>query len=157
MKKLSKKGFTLIELLAVIVILAIVAAVTMTVVVPMISGKNVDGAISSVKNMNSQIMGACQDSLTSDIMTPAHGTFAGTVTNPASGTVANCTSGTCTISFSATDLKGMNISGEMPASFSATMTNCNITGETVTFGNTGQFKDLVIVMDANGVVKQQTE
>ena len=155
MKKLNKKGFTLIELLAVIVILAIVAAVTMTVVVPMINGKNVDGAVSSVRNMNSQIMGACQDSLTAEIMNPAHGTFAGTVTNPASGTVANCTSGTCSISFSATDLKGMNISGEMPASFTATMTNCNITSETVTFGTTGQFKDLVIIMDANGVVKKQ--
>ncbi len=153
MKKLNKKGFTLIELLAVIVILAIVAAVTMTVVIPLISGKNVDGAISSVRNMNSQIIGACQDSLTADIIeTPAHGTFAGTVTG---GTVSDCTTGTCSISFSAADLKGMNISGEMPASFEATMTNCNITGETVTFGTTGQFKDLVIVMDANGVVKQQ--
>ncbi len=157
MKKLNKKGFTLIELLAVIVILAIVAAVTMTVVIPLISGKNVDGAVSSVRNMNSQIIGACQDSLTADIMggTPAHGTFAGSVTSPSSGTVANCTSGTCTISFSATDLKGMNISGEMPATFTATMTNCNITSETVTFGTTGQFANLTIVMDANGVVKKQ--
>jgi len=152
MKKLNKKGFTLIELLAVIVILAIVAAVTMTVVIPLINGKNVDGAVSSVRNMNSQIMGACQDSLTASIMEPAHGTFAGTV---ASGTLADCTTGTCTIDFSAADLKGMSISGEMPASFEATMTKCNITAETVTFGDSGQFSGLTIVMDANGVVKQQ--
>ena len=51
MKKMNKKGFTLIELLAVIVILAIVAAVTMTVIVPMISGKDLEGAESSVGKM----------------------------------------------------------------------------------------------------------
>ena len=65
MKKLNKKGFTLIELLAVIVILAIVAAVTMTVVVPLSNGKAADGAESSAKNMINQVMGACQDSLSS--------------------------------------------------------------------------------------------
>ena len=59
MKKMNKKGFTLIELLAVIVILAIVAAVTMTVVVPMISGKDEEGAIASVSNMRQQIVNAC--------------------------------------------------------------------------------------------------
>ena len=98
MKKMNKKGFTLIELLAVIVILAIVAAVSMTVVVPMIGDRKEEAAISSVKNMVNQITGACQDTLTADIMAPAHGTFSGTVSG--NGTLESCTTGTCTITFS---------------------------------------------------------
>ena len=71
MKRMNKKGFTLIELLAVIVILAIVAAVTMTVVVPMISGKNEDGAITSVKEINKAVANACS----ADGASTAYGVF----------------------------------------------------------------------------------
>ena len=149
MKKLNKKGFTLIELLAVIVILAIVAAVTMTVVVPMINEQPKKAAESSTRNMVNQIMGACQDTLTSEIMAPSHGTFAGTVTSPASGTASDCATGTCTISFSSTNLKDMNISGEMPKTFTATMTKCNMSTATVEFED-GQFDGITVALGADG-------
>ena len=142
MKKMNKKGFTLIELLAVIVILAIVAAVSMTVVVPMIGGRKEEAAISSVKNMVNQITGACQDTLTADIMAPAHVTFSGTFSGD--GTLESCTTGTCTITFSKTDLRAMNISGDLPSTFTnVVMNKCNITSGDVSFGaKDGQFANI---------------
>jgi len=141
MKRLNKKGFTLIELLAVIVILAIVAAVSMTVIVPMINGQAGKGAESSAKNMISQVIGACQDTLTTDIMAPSHGTF------PTDAAYATCATGTCTdVTFSATQLQAMNISGEMPNSFTATLTNCNITKATIVFTE-GQFAGYTVSLN----------
>ena len=155
MKKLNKKGFTLIELLAVIVILAIVAAVTMTVVIPMITGKNKDGAKASVRNMINQTMSACQDTLTADIMEPAHGEFPAAYVACVGGECtdqqkdADCALGTCTDkTLTAAQLQAMNISGDMPSSFTFTMTKCNITAAEVAF-TAGEFNGLTVTL-ANG-------
>ena len=156
MKKLNKKGFTLIELLAVIVILAIVAAVTMTVVVPMIAGKNKDGAKASARNMINQVMSACQDTLTADIMDPAHGEFPASYVTCVGNSectdaqkAADCALGTCSDkTLTAAQLQAMNISGDMPNSFTFTMTKCNMTAASVEF-TTGEFAGLTVAL-ANG-------
>ena len=156
MKKLNKKGFTLIELLAVIVILAIVAAVTMTVVVPMIAGKNKDGALASARNMINQAMGACQDTLTADIMEPSHGRFPAAyvpcngIADGCASAATDCAVGTCTDkTFTAAQIQAMNISGDMPSTFKLTMTKCNVTAATVSF-TAGEFSGITITL-ADGV------
>ncbi len=143
----NKKGFTLIELLAVIVILAIVAAVTMLVIVPKITESRESAAKSSVANMVSQIVGACQDMGVTDVMpTPAHGTF------PTGTSYANCSNSTgcSSVSFSAAQLQAMNISGDMPSTFTASMTDCKITSGSVAF-TAGQFNGMSFTI-TNGVV-----
>ncbi len=152
MKRLNKKGFTLIELLAVIVILAIVAAVTMTVVIPMISSKPKEAAQTSISNMRQQIVNACSGLGVEGVPgADLYGTFAGTVTAPASGTVNDCLTGTCTMTFTATNLSDMKISGELPQTSSVSFNKCSITGGTFTFSATeGQFKGLTVTLDGNG-------
>ena len=151
MKKMNKKGFTLIELLAVIVILAIVAAVTMTVIVPMISGKNEDGAITSVSNMRQQIVNACSGLGVEGIpgAEDMYGTFDGTVDGGADK--KTCLTGTCKITFTAAQLAAMNISGELPETAVIEFNKCSITKGTFTFDeDEGQFKGLKVELDATG-------
>ena len=62
MIKLNKSGFTLIEFLSVIVIIAIVAAVTMTVIVPMIKAGTLRKAETRAQEFNEQVAKACEDS-----------------------------------------------------------------------------------------------
>ena len=156
MKKIDKKGFTLIELLAVIVMLAIVAAVAFTFVVPQITGQAGKNAITSVKTMVTQINQACAEKETAEIMEPAHGNFSG-LADPCteSSTAADketclaaCQTGNCTISFTAADLTAMKLSGDMPNTFTATMNKCNITSLTAAF--TGGSFDKITVSLADG-------
>lgn len=58
MKK-NNKGFSLVELLAVIVVLAIVAAVTMTVIVPIISDKPAEAAVINLREINATAEKVC--------------------------------------------------------------------------------------------------
>ena len=152
MKKLNTKGFTLIELLAVIVILAIVAAVTMTIIVPMISGKGEEGALTSVSNMRQQIVNACSGLGVEGVpgAEGMYGDFDGTVTVPSGGTANACLTGTCTISFTPEQLTAMKISGELPATTVINFDKCSITSGTFTFGATGQFANLVVELDSTG-------
>lgn len=148
MKKINKKGFTLIELLAVIVILAIVAAVTMTVVVPMLNGKNEEGAITSVKELNKAIANACS----SDGVNETYGKFEPGVTDKE--TCANSTS--CTIDLSDDDattfVRNMNIAGDMPARVNIVVKNCQVQSGCVHY-TTGAFKGLKVDISANGTVE----
>ena len=155
MKKLNKKGFTLIELLAVIVILAIVAAVTMAVIVPKLNQAPIDAAKSSVATMRQQITNACT-ALGSGV--DSYGTFAGDFgndgdsTNDTEANFATCQSGTCTIKFDATQLTNMKITGEMPTSVVATINQCSISSGTFTFSTeSGQFKGIVVTVNGNNV------
>lgn len=153
MKKLNKKGFTLIELLAVIVILAIVAAVTMTVIVPKLEKAPVDAAKSSVSNMRQQLTNACT-AIGSGV--DAYGTFAGDVGNDNDTTnddqIATCQTGTCTMKFTAAQLTDMKISGEMPESAVISFNQCSITSGTVTYSTTtGQFKGIVVTISGNNI------
>lgn len=156
-----KKGFTLIELLAVIVILAIVAAVTMTVVVPMISGKDEEGAITSVSNMRQQIVNACSGLGVSGIdgVEDMYGKFSGTSVDPTtlepnSGTVNDCLSGTCTIKFTSAQIGAMNISGELPSSATISFNKCQITSGEFTFTG-GTFDGMTIEITTDGKVQKK--
>ena len=155
MKKLNKKGFTLIELLAVIVILAIVAAVTMAVIVPKLTQAPIDAAKSSVATMKQQITNACT-AIGSGV--DSYGTFAGDFgndndnTNDTDANFAKCQTETCTIKFDATQLTNMKVTGEMPTSVVATINQCSLTNGTFTFSTTeGQFKGIVVTVDGNSV------
>lgn len=154
MKKMNKKGFTLIELLAVIVILAIVAAVTMTVIVPMISGKDLEGAESSVGNMRQQIVSACSGMGVEGIpgADGMYGEFNGTVTGGADK--KTCLTGTCSITFTAQQLAAMNISGELPVSATIDFNKCQITSGTFTYStDTGQFKNITVKIETDGSIE----
>ena len=153
MKKMNKKGFTLIELLAVIVILAIVAAVTMTVVVPMISGKDEEGAITSVSNMRQQIVNACSGLGVSGIdgVENMYGEFKGTVS---SGTINDCLTGTCTVTFTSAQIAAMNISGELPSSATISFNKCQITSGEFTFTG-GTFDGMTIEITTDGKVQKK--
>ena len=153
MKKMNKKGFTLIELLAVIVILAIVAAVTMTVVVPMISGKDEEGAITSVSNMRQQIVNACSGLGVSGIegVENMYGEFDGTV---ASGTINDCLTSTCTATFTSAQIGAMNISGELPSSATISFNKCQITSGEFTFTG-GTFDGMTIEITTDGKVQKK--
>ncbi len=145
-KLLNKKGFTLIELLAVIVILAIVAAVTMAVIVPKLTQAPLDAAESSVGNMKQQLVNACSTIGSSVDM---YGTFDGTVSG--GGDVSTCQSGTCTITFSKAQLTAMKISGELPETTVINFNQCAITSGTFTYSTSeGQFKGITVTLDANG-------
>ena len=147
MKKLNKKGFTLIELLAVIVILAIVAAVTMAVIVPKLNQAPIDAAKSSVATMKQQIANACT-AVGSGV--DAYGTFAGTVDG--GGEVGDCQSGTCKITFTKAQLTDMKISGELPETTVIDFNQCSITHGVFTFSTSeGQFKGIVVTVDGNNV------
>ena len=168
MKRLNKKGFTLIELLAVIVILAIVAAVTMAVIVPKLTQAPVDAAKSSVATMKQQITNACT---TIGSGVDSYGEFAGTVTVANSGSLsettctasaadaaareaclAACQTGTCTISFTAAQLTNMKVTGEMPENVEVTMNQCSVSSGTFTFSTTeGQFKGIVVTISGNNI------
>ena len=151
MKKMNKKGFTLIELLAVIVILAIVAAVSMTVIVPMISGKSNEAAETSVKEINKQIANACASSGASE----AYGTF-GTETDSAD-TIAACSKSTgCTLEYgdatkASTFVKNLNISGDMPSYVKVVVKRCQVNSSCYHYTE-GQFEGLKVETDANGKV-----
>ena len=164
MKKMNKKGFTLIELLAVIVILAIVAAVTMTVIVPMISGKDLEGAESSVGNMRQQIVSACSGMGVEGIpnVDGMYGEFNGTVTESGPNTdddtveldKSHCLTSTCSISFTAQQLAAMNISGELPVSATIDFNKCQITSGTFTYStDTGQFKGIKVEIKTDGSIE----
>ena len=157
MKKLNKKGFTLIELLAVIVILAIVAAVSMTVIVPMISGQSNKGAETSVKELNKQVANACSAAGA----TEAYGNFEAAKyytdnTKATETTVSDCAGSGCYIELSGNDaatfVKGMNISGDMPAHIKMTVANCQVQTSCVDY-TAGQFSGLKVDTAANGSVE----
>ena len=156
MKKMNKKGFTLIELLAVIVILAIVAAVTMTVIVPMITGKDKEGALTSVSNMRQQIVNSCSGLGVSGItgVENMYGTFDGTVTAPSGGTINDCLTGTCTVEFTSAQIGAMNISGELPSSATISFNKCQITSGEFTFSG-GTFDGMIIEITTAGKVQKK--
>lgn len=151
MKRMNKKGFTLIELLAVIVILAIVAAVSMTIIVPMIDDKNNKAAETSVKEINKQIANACASPGASS----AYGTF-GTESDSAE-TIANCSESTgCTLEYSdettaSTFVKNLNISGDMPSYVKVEVKRCQVNTSCYHY-TAGQFEGLKVETDATGKV-----
>jgi len=147
MKKLNKKGFTLIELLAVIVILAIVAAVTMTVIVPMISSKPAEGAETSAKEINKAIVNACSSN---GIENNPYGTLTGYTDN-----CANSTGCTLTPTDAATFVKALNVSGDMPDTATFIIKNCQVDTACIHFTG-GQFDGLKVSTSANGTVKAET-
>ena len=142
MKKMNKKGFTLIELLAVIVILAIVAAVTMTVIIPKISGQNLSGAETSMKDINKAVASSCADAgLTGSFGTFSPGTFA-------TGDLTSCSNATgCTFELkndaAATFVRAMNITGDYPAYVKMTVKNCQVDEATICF-NAGAFEGVKV-------------
>ena len=159
MKKLNKKGFTLIELLAVIVILAIVAAVSMMVIVPLLGGKSNEAAVTSAKEINKQIANACS---AGDVI-DAYGNFEAAAyytdsTKATAATKADCSTATgCYIELSGNDassfIKGMNISGDMPAHVKMTIASCQVQTACIDYKDVdGGFKDLKVETDANGKV-----
>lgn len=140
-KKFNKKGFTLIELLAVIVILAIVAAVTMTVIVPMLGSKPGEAAVISVKEIEKAINNACTAQ-------GLDGNPYGTLPSSALATeetLVDCQSGTCHLS--GTDgqalLNSLKVSGEAPSKYSVTITNCRIESSCYSWTG-GQFNNIKI-------------
>lgn len=156
MKRLNKKGFTLIELLAVIVVLAIVAAVSMTVIVPMISGQANKGAETSAKELNKQVANACSASGS----TTAYGKFEAATyytdnTKATPATAAACAGDGCYIELSNDDatnfVKGMNISGDMPTHVKMTVKNCQVQTACIDY-TTGQFAGLKVDTATNGSV-----
>lgn len=153
MKRMNKKGFTLIELLAVIVILAIVAAVTMTVVVPMISGKNEDGAVTSVKEINKAVANACS----ADGASTAYGVFGADAyytdsTKATAATKADCSTATgCYLEMAPENVKAMNISGDIPATIKMTVKNCQVVTACASYTN-GSFSGLKVTTAADGTV-----
>lgn len=143
MKRLNKKGFTLIELLAVIVILAVVAAVTMTVIVPMVTSKPAEGAETSAKEINKAIVNACS----SNGMDPnPYGTL--------TGYTADCATSTgCTLTPAdpAAFVKALNVSGDMPAYVTVTIKNCQVDTACIHF-TSGSFEGLQVNTTSAGVV-----
>ena len=141
--KLNKKGFTLIELLAVIVILAIVAAVTMTVIVPMISSKPKEGAETSAKEINKAIINACSSN---GVENNPYGTLTGYTDDCATST--GCT---LTPSDPAAFVKALNVSGDMPAYVNVTIKNCQVDTACIHF-TAGSFSGLKVNTASNGTV-----
>ena len=146
MKNLNKKGFTLIELLAVIVILAIVAAVTMTVIVPMIADKPKEAAETSAKEINKAIINACtSNGLTSN----PYGTLTGYTDDCATST--GCTITKTSAADASAFVKALNISGDMPAYVTVIIKNCQVDTACMHFTD-GQFKGLKVNTTAAGAV-----
>lgn len=161
MKLLNKKGFTLIELLAVIVILAIVAAVSMTVIVPMINGQANKGAETSVKEINKQIAQACSAAGASE----AYGKFETSKyyadkTKATEVTVSECSTTGCYIELdgdaASTFVKNLNISGDMPAHIQMTVANCQVQNDFCFNFTTGQFANLTVKVATDGSVTAKT-
>lgn len=139
---MNKKGFTLIELLAVIVILAIVAAVTMTVIVPMISSKPKEAAEISAKDINRAIANACSSH---GIDNSPYGDLV--------GYIDACATTGCTLTPTdpAAFVKALNLSGDVPAHITVTIKNCQV--ETACYDYTsGQFSGLKVNTAATGTV-----
>lgn len=145
MKRMNKKGFTLIELLAVIVILAIVAAVTMTVIVPMLSSKPGEAAVISVKEINKAVVNACT---AQGIDYSPYGTLYSTETD---FNALSCETGSCTlkgtkIAHGKSLLENLKINGEAPTKFTVNITKCRITSACYSWTG-GEFAGLQV----NGV------
>ena len=147
LKKFNKKGFTLIELLAVIVILAIVAAVTMTVIVPMLSSKPGEAAVISVKDTNKAIVNACT---AQGIDYSPYGTLYSSVDWSAAKAL-ECETGSCTLvgttlAHGQSLLTNLKINGDAPSKFKIEIEKCRITNACYTWANdsTSQFKGLTV-------------
>lgn len=142
----NKNGFTLIELLAVIVVLAIVAAVTMTVIVPMLKDKPAEAAIVNLKEINMVTEKACA---AFQLDYEQYGTI--------EDFTDDCALTECTLNPSdpAMFVDKLNVIGDAPDKLVMTLKECRVQTSCVHY-STGQFRNLTVKYNNGELVVRET-